>query len=160
MQCDTQTLVLAGPADYHTPILGWCAVRLHRSGRPCLFFFPPQIVLFLECRTESLFSVHGGRPWSLLSDHTMQSPFALAMWQFPHSQVFRDCDGDDGDDGDGCLCSRLALVASLVYTVVQPLSKVSGVFMIVNNKGKLATPQRSCYIFFISFFPVFFFLSL
>lgn len=34
MQCDThtQTLVLAGPADYRTPILDWCAVRLHRSG--------------------------------------------------------------------------------------------------------------------------------
>lgn len=37
----------------------------------------------------------------------MQSPLALdieqeapAMWQFPHSQVFRDCDGDGGDDSD------------------------------------------------------------
>lgn len=52
-----------------------------------------------------------------------------------------------------CLCSWLALIAPLVYTVVQPLSKVSelGVFLIVNNKGKLATPQRSCYFYFISF---------
>lgn len=69
-------------------------------------------------------------------------------------QVFRDCDGgesDDDDDGHG------SHSLPLVYTVVQPLSKVSelGVFMIVNNKGKLATPQRSCY--FISFFPILFF---
>lgn len=49
MQCDThtQTLVLTGPADYHTPILDWCAVRLHRSGFCALLhvetapFYPP-----------------------------------------------------------------------------------------------------------------------
>lgn len=113
-QCDThtQTLVVTGPADYHTPILDWCAVRLHRSGFCALlhaetapFYFPPLGRALLECRTESLFSVHGGQPLSLLSDHTMQSPFALdtqqealAMWQFPPSQVFRDCDDDSDDD--------------------------------------------------------------
>lgn len=69
------------------------------------------------------------------------------MWQFSHSQVFRDCDdGDDSDDNRRASVGRQALIASVVYTVVQPLSKVDelGVFMIVNNEGKLATPQRSC----------------
>ncbi len=101
MQCDTrtQTLVLTGPADYRTPTLDWCAVRLHRSGFRALLHAEAAPFIFslgrtlLECWTESLFSVRGGQPLSLLSDHTMQSPFALgaqqealAMWQFPHSK--------------------------------------------------------------------------
>lgn len=46
-----------------------------------------------ECWTESLFSAHLEQLLSLLSDHTMQSPFildtqqeAFAMWRFPHSK--------------------------------------------------------------------------
>lgn len=82
----------------------------------------------------------------------------MAVYFFP-LQVFRDCDDDDGgeDSDDNChafVSSWLTPIASLVYTVVRPLSKVSesGVFMIVNNKGKLATPQRSCCFFFFFLF--------
>lgn len=91
----------------------------------------------------------------------MQSPFALdtqqealAMWQFPHSKCSETVTimvvvvvvlmAMMIVMMTAMLCSWL--IAPLVNTVVQPLSKVSGlgVFMIVKNKGKLATPQRSC----------------
>lgn len=161
MQCDVHTHMysLIGPVDYHTPILDWCSVKHHRSGfcvllreettLPSFFFFflnSPRLYSWV-LNPDPQFS-----PWwtAIISDHTMQSPFTLdtqqeapAMWQFPHSQVFRDC----GDNSDNCRAFVHGQHSSLLmYPAVQPSSKVSelGVFMIVNNKGKLATPQRSC----------------
>lgn len=104
----SMTCTQTQPADCHTSILDWCAVKLHHSGfcrllheDTCPFLFPCSLTLLgHECGTESLL-VSFVRPYyaEFLTLDTQQEAFAL--WQFPHPQVFRDCDDDDDVDDDG-----------------------------------------------------------
>lgn len=122
-------------------------------------FPPPGVVLSLSARSP--FSVRGGPPNPARLTVLCSAPFALdtrqeaaVMWRFGLPSVQRLW----RRRWLWCVCSWLALAASLVYTVVQPLSgekKSQWVGSIFDReyKGKLATPQRSCYFFFLFFFP-------
>lgn len=115
IRCDPNTR--AEPADWGKFTLDWCAVRLHRSYFCALLnagktpFISPQLVLDQD--PGSTVGIHYLFCLSVLCRACLLILLLLllvviflwwclwqapAMWQFSHSQVFRDC--DDGDDSD------------------------------------------------------------